>query len=289
MTQFLRFTALSLCIMFGVTAVNEAVAQANLPEFTVLEIGDLDLNTQRTGEKSYQEKIQNIDNEEMRAHLLLQNEITMLGALQSWQEQVSELEATYKTAGLPFTQPDPPRSICEQVPSNVICNNAYPDLAPKPKKDDPKTMANALAVQGIAGQTQTSAPAQPAMLANNYEWASISCLANDCRAVLLDKNQNIRFSVMNGENIDDGITITDITAMGVTVRENDKTIKLKSSVQNNNDAMVSENPLSTTDQLTSQLSGLPNKSLSNVEPVVPIVIDDGSSEPAAPLGATGLF
>lgn len=284
----IRFTAFIFCVLASLVSSGSAFAQANLPEFTVLESGELSLNTQQAGEKSYKEKMQNINNMDMRAHLLLQNEITMLGALQDWQAQVASLQDTYETAGLPFVQPPPPRSICEQVPSNTLCNDAYPDLAPRPAiSETPEAAINTLAISGVATK---SAPIEPVMSqANNYEWASISCVTNNCQAVLLDKTQNTTFTVENGEILQSGVTVTDITPTGVKVRENSKTIKLRSALPQNTQSVGDSTNLTTADELGNQLSTLPESALLNVEPVQPIVIDDGSSNPAPALGPTGLF
>ncbi len=289
MKHALQLSSLFLITLVFATQADFAHAQANLPEFTVIDLGELNLDTRQTGEKSYKEKIEQVDNDQMRMHLLLQNEITMLGALQSWQTQVSELESTYARAGLPFTQPEPPRTICEQIPSNSICNEAYPDLAPKPKKTDAKKISNALAVSGVITPQQSAVPAPVMARATNYEWASISCVIDNCRAVLLDKAQNLRFSVFSGETIDDGIMITKITPFGVTVSEKGKTIKLRSSAPSIDTDTASVAPVTTKDQLVNKLSDLPANALDNVEPVKPIVIDDGSNAPSAPLGNTGLF
>lgn len=286
-----RLTAFSLCMIMGLSlGAPMALAQANLPEFTVLDIGELNLDTDHVGDKSYKEKMSEVDNEDMRTHLVLQNEITMLGALQNWQEQVSELRKTYAKANIPFSQPDPPRNICEQVPSNKICNDAYPDLVLKPKESETVSNINDLRVSGVDIPKVNEVVAEPVSRANNYEWASVSCLGNDCKAVLLDKVQNLRFSVTNGEAIDEGVTVSNITPMGVMVREKDKVVKLRSSEPSvSSDDSLSVNPLSTTDKLTDQLSNLPANSLDNIEPVQPIVIDDGSKDVEPPVGATGLF
>lgn len=288
-SRFIFVLTLILSLTWG---VQNARAQANLPKFTVLDIGELNLDTRRSGDKSYKEEIQTIGNEQMRDHLLLQNEITMLTALQNWQEQVSELERTYTDAGLAFTQPDPPRSICEQVPSNTICSNAYPDLAPKPKIVEPE-LAITNDSPNSASQTNVAAPV-PIVRATHYEWASISCLSNTCRGVLLDTTENLRFDVETGQIIENGITVTAITPTGISLSEDGKIYKLRSS--NTPSSAKSDNAMalapaqpSTRDALADTLSAIPETDLQSVDPVEPIVIDDGSLNPPAPLGETGLF
>lgn len=286
MIMIIRLLFLALLLQFGF-APSGAQAQATLPEFTVLEIDDLDLNTNRAGQLSPQERIKRVENSDMRDQLLLQNDITMLNALSSWQEQVGELERTYQSAGLPFDPPKPPRNICDQVPSNSLCANAYEDLAPI------KTVANNIAAPTANANNApvSQAKPMPQIRAKNYEWDKISCIQDNCRAVILDKAQNLKFSVEQGETLDNKLVISAISPSGITVREGGKNHELRAALPNNNVSSSNNSGLPQDVSVTDQLSTLPVSALEAIDPVEPIVLDDGSGDRdlAPPLGPTGLF
>lgn len=264
---------------------NNAWAQANLPEFNVINIEELDLSTGQSDDLTHKDRIMDINNQSMRSNLLLQNDITMLNALTAWQEQVSELEGTYRSAGLNFKPPKPPRHICDQVPSNSLCENAYPELAPQIEIETVTQPVSPTTPTAPSTRSIRQAPEAPKIIrAENYEWDRISCIQDNCRAVLLDKEQNLRFSVEQGEILEPGVTIASIDASGITIREGGENYDLRSATSDNSGSNAIPSP---TPSLTDQLSTLPVSALDSLTPVEPIVLDAGEPEP--PVGATGLF
>lgn len=283
-----------------------AMAQGTMPGYTVMDLGPLNLNQGEKVDRDPKEAFDGIRNTRMKSVLELQNQITMLNALTNWQSQVTKMEETYLRAGIPFTAPNPPRNICEQVPPNSVCSEAYSDMKM------PEDAAKAKAKKDESEATKEAVKEEKAPVV--YEWADIRCMSQDCTATIIDTATGMRVTGREGEIIADGVIVQDVNPMGVRVTIDGVGTDLDPSEA----PAVKAPPAMATpavaaggakNELQALLDGTPGGA--NAKPVPgappmtqqPIVLDDGSGAttttttttttnapaPASPLGPTGLF
>lgn len=265
-----------LAIMALLTAVPFASHAQETSTFTILDLAPLNLDLQKVN-PTPDEAFGKIKNEEMRSVLQLQNQITMLNALSNWQEQVGKLDGVYSKAGIAFDQPKPPREICDQVPPNVICGAAYPELAPEPPVTVAALPTNAPSSKGSGGSSKKKAKAKPVEEKPDYEWVSVGCAQNNCKATLVDLVSGSQFDVLQGESIDDGVMVQSVTAEGVTLTVKGKAQKLRSS---NKKASSKSSDAPTGTQALQQALG----SIPAAPDPAPLTLDDGQGNtPDVPL------
>lgn len=297
---------LRLLICFAVVSLWPlmAAAQGSMPGYTIVDLGPLNLDRGQRVERDPETVFGNIKNNRMKSVLELQNQITMINALTNWQTQITKLEETYLRAGLPFTPPPPPRHICEQVPPNTVCSEAYSDMAAADAAPPPVVEA------------EKEAEAEKASV--TYEWADIRCMAQDCRATIVDAASGMRMTGTEGESVAEGVIVQSITPTGVRVTIDGVTTDLRASDEPAQSAavMAKPEPAATLpvaqNELQALLNGTPGGAQAAAQAATqgvmppqgaampagdqqPIVLDDGSggagasAQPGAPLGPTGLF
>lgn len=229
--MLIRHAVLSLFAVLCALPVMAHAQQATLPGFEISNTGAApSLESQDYG-RSPNVIFNGIKNEEMRSILQLQNQIMMIQALTNWQSQITKLEETYQKAGLPFSAPNPPRAICEQVPPNSVCGAAYADLGtgapllPMPQNNMPKPEpVKAEAEPEPKKPVAEAEPEEPE--APRYRWADIRCMANACSAVLINEDNGVRVSAVEGETLDDNVLVQQISPLGVTLRANGVAVEL---------------------------------------------------------------
>ncbi len=206
--------------------------QSTLPGFEISATGAPNLEASTVVDTSPDAAFSAIRNHEMQSVLRLQNQIMMIQALTNWQSKISKLEETYAKAGLPFTPPQPPRAICDQVPPNSVCGDAYSDLAPpasvsaKMAKDLPAPEPMMPAAPKEAKKDLPPPPVEEKAPTASYRWADIRCMANACSAVLINDENNTRVSTIEGETLDDNVLVQQISPLGVTLRIDGKAVEL---------------------------------------------------------------
>ncbi len=265
MTRFLLLAVLCALLPFSARAQEAS-------SFTILDFGPLNLDLEKANPKPA-DVLSKIGNKEMRSVLELQNQITMLNALSNWQDQVVKLKEVYEKTGMAFEQPKPPYDICEQVPPNSICGDAYPEMAPE---EDVAPAPVSTKIASVAKPKKKNAAPEKAPA--NYEWQSVQCVSNDCKAVLKDLSTGARFTVLQGELISDSVMVRSVTADGVTLTVRGEAQKLKPSAGGSAPVVAS-----TPGNLQDALKGIP----SSPDPAPSseaIVLDDGTqSDSAAPV------
>ena len=153
------------------------------------------------------------DNQYFTNITTLQYQNSLLEILMERQQKTKEIANSFKTIGLPFRQPPPPRNVCAELPKNQLCESFYSDLygATKiaPRQDRPaKTTAVDTSTPVKKAVKKVKKPKKPP-----YRWADISCVAGDCRAVLVGFGQGAqagRSSVKIGTQLKDGWRVDDI-------------------------------------------------------------------------------
>jgi hypothetical protein len=175
--------------------------------------------------------------------LRLQYQISLLEKMIQRQSSISRLEKNYQELGLPFRQPLPPRGICEQIPANIPCYRAYPELydvvlpvvgqldtlIEEPLSVDMILDESELREEPSAPAPDSHKKAEPvSYVADRYNWTEVLCGGGVCSAVVVkDNNPMLRRTVQEGDLLEGGnITVGKITAKGVTVLEEGKTVSL---------------------------------------------------------------
>lgn len=249
----------------------------------------------------------NYSNTYLNDILELQYQTTLLEKMIVRQGSISRLENAYINVGIPFEQPLPPKGICEQIPANVPCYSAYPDLYPEilPEVEE----AGIPADMGMAEPvTVNIEPPKPSKLESGYKWAEIMCRGGDCSAVV--SNGTSRRTVREGDDLNDNIVVTSITSKGVTVSRDGLKEVLQSALAPSRGGLASPKYAHTAiNKASSQFSGNLEERASQLENAlgndgsngavaplddapddVPVPKNDTAiSDPGPPLGPTGLY
>ena len=158
----------------------------------------------------------NFDNPYLNDSLQLEYQINLLKSMIERQSNLARLEETYLSLGSVFPTPDPPRGICEQIPVNVPCYKAYPELygdvvVPEIEQldiDDVQAAIEPL-VEPIQEEVFTPAVAEdlgPPPPSMNYRWADISCAGGQCSAVIVEEDrERSRRTVLEGDLLRGGV------------------------------------------------------------------------------------
>lgn len=222
-------------------AFSPAKAQDKLPVIDALnkeEVTNLPLSQ---GFSNYQS-----NNLYLEDTLKLQYQISLLEKMIERQGNIARLEKSYMDLGLPFDQPIPPRGICEQIPANIPCHRAHPDLyniiLPEVGQLD-MLIEEPLSVDMIVSGTQASQeskkqealapdPVEEPKLAENYNWTEVLCGGGVCSAVIIkDNDSTLRRTVQEGDTLEDGkISVKSITATGVILSEGGQDVALKPAI-----------------------------------------------------------
>jgi hypothetical protein len=168
------------------------------------------------------------DNQSLQDVLDLQRQIQMISRLIERERTVNDMATAGKAIGMNDPQLSrPERTLCAQIPANILCAQAYPDLYSgydvTPEKVEPpvieQVMADALDEELIPVPT----PAEQQLF-----WLDITCLQNECSALLAsDPNDRNSLARVRTGQIYDGATIKAVTASGVTVERAGRTIRAK--------------------------------------------------------------
>jgi hypothetical protein len=212
---------LSIAVL-SVSAAGVVRAQENVPALT---FDSASLRTEKTGFMQEERPTFNYENPYLNDTLVLQYQNILLEKMLQRQSAIARTERAFIEVGVPFDQPAPPRGICEQLPANVPCYRAYPDLYPGAVPDvaqieSPAPLPDAAfgspAVSGKSASAQQKTPAaEPTPDFSGWRWAEVTCAAGQCSAVLI--HNNTRRTVRAGDALDDGVRVESITATGVSL------------------------------------------------------------------------
>lgn len=316
MRQFRHSILLSALALMVPATANIARAQESIPALT------LDANTLRQGGgggfMQDERPTFNYSNPYLNETLILQYQNILLERMVMRQSALSRMEKSFMDVGVPFDQPPPPRGICEQLPVNVPCYKAYPDLfpgaVPEVAQIEQDLAAVALEAIGRRDTASMEAPPPPKVDLNAYRWAEITCAGGKCVAVVA--KDSARRTVREGDALDDGIRVTRITATGVDVSRDGKTEALQAAMAPSRGGAASPKyagftadvaraasapPTGTLEQKSQQLEGMFSKNAPSVPsassgqsaspPPGALPVSGGSApvDLGPPLGPTGLF
>jgi len=181
-------------------------------------------------------------NDQLKALMKLQYQIQVLKRLIAHEKAANDIMKSAIDLGDINPAPVPPsQSLCEEVPANIPCAQSFKDLYTgySVERKKPPEAAKPAAPPAPSLVAGSDVPAlEAAALPENVEalpegtkvyWTDITCLGGTCTAVITpdptDKKARYRVSV--GEKLPDGSVISSISATGVTVKQNKKTVPLE--------------------------------------------------------------
>ncbi len=157
-----------------------------------------------------------LDNKYFTNITTLQYQNSLLEILTERQLKTKEIADSFRTIGLPFNQPPPPRNVCAELPRNALCSSFYKDLyqtkiAPRREAADDNDSTPPVQVKETKKKKETAK--KNIVKPVPYRWADISCVAGSCRAVLVgsgDEAQTGRSTVTVGNVMKDGWQVSEI-------------------------------------------------------------------------------
>jgi len=301
----------------AVTAMSSiAVAQVQLPEFSISNVPTIEFET--SDAIDYETAFAKIQNPMMRDTMRLQYQINLLERLIRRQTEIQRIAESYEKIGVPFKQPAPPESSCRQLPVNVLCMAFYPESSKykdliterqdefeKDQRRQMQDMIFDINANGFDAHNNDN-PAVAEMMRQQksnrnpdslYIWSDIRCLASNCSALLIEKEDpNIRFRIRNGEALPEGGKINKITSSGVVASFEGKNYNLLpeaasggNQIDPRPDTSNIANLLS--DNLGADANNSPAMQELNAAAIPPQNASAGVNDTAPPpiLGVTGLF
>ncbi len=237
--HFLKQTSVYVLAAFIAASAQVAFAEESLP---AISLESSTMQQPGPGQFSLDSRpVFDYANPYLNDTLSLQYQNIILEKMILRQTAISRTEKSFIGVGVPFNQPAPPRGICEQIPVNIPCYKAYPDLYPGAVADVGQIEEGALAdVPPVVGVIDPPpAPAAPKTPRKKeepkaetdfsaYRWAEITCAGGSCKAVISERGT--RRSVRQGDMIGDGIKIEQITATGVEASKDGKTVPLQAAL-----------------------------------------------------------
>lgn len=225
-----------------------AVAQTSFPEFTLTDDQQA-LSSQDGLAINIQESVKNIKNPLLRDRFTLQHQIILLEHLLKQQSEVKNIAENYRKSGIKFSQDAPRESICDQLPTNILCTLSYPaksdnqdvikeayDKAIEAQKQEVLTIFQEIYADYVAASQQASTAKTTSAITkilpptDYLSWSDISCRGKECSALIENKNDNLyRQRVKKGDVItQDNKTykITDINIRGVSLQSGQSTYLL---------------------------------------------------------------
>lgn len=308
------FTLITLCTVCAVVSASpsKGLAQDTVPPITGLGATDtvqlpLVMGSNRFG----------TDNLYLEDTLHLQYQISLLERMVERQAGIARLEKNYMDLGVMFDQPAPPHGICRQIPANIPCFRAYPDLydvvLPEYSMIDTE---DEITEEEFAPEPVSAPEPQPIVqppaprLSDSYRWAEILCGGGVCSATLIKSGDpKFRRTVQEGDTLEDGtITVTAISSM-VKVTEGGKETELTAALAPSQggpsspyldppdvaqNALADSNPngdfmrdVLDNDADISKLNNVMSEE--PAEEPIPFPEDEPIEDPGSPLGPTGLF
>jgi len=248
---------IAICF-FSALVSNEALAQSDLPEFS---LSDIDSEIQFIQSPPAVENTINIQRQLTKDILLLQEEINILTALITRQSEIKKMSENYEKVGIKFRQPLPQGSICRKIPVNLLCLYSYPDMdknkdvvndlqqrfTDNRQRAYEKSIADAQAAQSqyaeeladlssddindpdidtlFSDSTFDMAMPDPVEV---FAWQDIRCLQDTCSTLIRStKNPDMRIRLGVGESINDNVSVYKITNTGVKIQTNGEISSLK--------------------------------------------------------------
>jgi hypothetical protein len=180
-------------------------------------------------------------NPQLKTILALQEQLQLLRRLIDHENAVNQM--VIAATAIHITDPvipTPDREICNAVPANIPCAQAYPSLysnySVAPEKHPVAAPVSlpivADAVKEISKEKKPP-KAKPMIEYAAIFWTNITCLNERCSAVISGnpKDPKASYRIMTGEKLPDGSVIHAISAAGVTILRDNKIVQLDPAPQ----------------------------------------------------------
>lgn len=184
------------------------------------------------------------NNPHLKKLMTLQYQMQLLRRMIEREKSVNEMVKSAVEIGVtePFI-PSPERNLCEQVPANLPCSKAYKELYPDFMKEAETRVADALPTTELPGnksgqilqpldaEAMKNLPGAVVDLTSDTAmlfWTSVTCMNEKCSAVVTPdpSNPRLRYRIVSGETLPDGTIVEKISANGVTLAQDKKSIVL---------------------------------------------------------------
>lgn len=162
-----------------------------------------------------------------KTYLVLQRQNALLEKLLEREEMSLRTAESYGKIGFPYEPSKPALSLCREVPANMACATAYPDLyagfMPAPSEpvmpNIPMPEKSAVISAPDAGLPQDIDQLSPDAAIKELMWTDITCLQSICRAVITPDpgNAKARYAVNVGDQLPPGGVVQSISSNGVTI------------------------------------------------------------------------
>lgn len=181
-------------------------------------------------------------NIQLKKLLELQNQMQLLRSLIAHETSVFEMVKASIDIGVadPYI-PAPDKKLCNSVPANIPCAQSYESLydgySVAVKKAGPVVppAPSILADSDIPALNARDLKAlpEPTLAAAQIFWTDITCLGARCSAVISPDpaDPNARYRIIAGEKLPDGSIVKAISAAGVTIERDKKSISLEPAPQ----------------------------------------------------------
>lgn len=264
-------TTVSICVVMTCGAAFSQNKNTSLPDISVPPMdrqADRDSTLNPDNFTEFQLRNKYLDDK-----IKLQYQIALINNLIEWQKQVQKIEEAYAAIGVNFDQAKPARAICEQVPINLPCYRAYPDLYPamhaeveqqrkeivdeaveaaKQRQGYNRVVAEARAPEGVAAfdteQRQKAVQKERSQdvktgVKSDFEWLEVFCLSGECQAVITRiTDPDYRLTVSLGDALPDGSEISKIQPGRLEASKDGNIIVLKPAPLDNSGRTESDLP-----------------------------------------------
>lgn len=181
------------------------------------------------------------NNPALRKLLIIQDQNQLLKKIIEREKSVNSMVSAAIDVGIssPFV-PAPDQALCQAVPANIPCAQAYPSLYDDFKiaaKNTPTAMPPASSmvssgeIPSLSSDDFSELPQQQAEAApaGQIYWMDITCMSARCSAVLSSNPQDpkTRYRILAGETLPDGSIVRTISYSGVTIERDKKSVQLE--------------------------------------------------------------
>ena len=214
--------------MFVVMLFFSGQAQAQELSGDILPPANLDLSQNESPQLAFPKMVFGKNNQYFNDVVTIQYQISLLKILIERQSQNVQIAESFRSIGLPYKEPAPSRSVCEEIPKNLLCVTFYPeiygieDIAPiNTSKTEislqdlingrPNPAKRAPVIHGLKKEPAKTAPKKKQKPKKEdkkvevfdppYQWTEINCLKGTCRAKLINTNSKMVKLVYAGDMV----------------------------------------------------------------------------------------
>ena len=166
------------------------------------------------------------ENAVLQDTLQIQHQIYVLKRLLEREKTVNDVAQAGRDLGLKkpvLSKPD--RALCEEVPANIPCAQAWPSIYPSFDVTPVKEITDAFTAPSVTTKKSNSkkipAEAEPKPSSPKFFWLDITCFDDSCSALVTsDISDNRRYQRVRNGGIIEGAHVREISVAGITMEKN---------------------------------------------------------------------